>query len=130
MSLGRIAARFQVQAQGAEQLLGLGLAGGLAPANRGGGQHHRQIDIESIPANLHSALNNRNESGNVKIVMSKQYNKAEKRKRREAYLKRKKAAAKAKGPGQSRAQELKRPPDRQRLSKLIHRRRGREYFRL
>ena len=42
--------------------------------------------------------------------MSKQYNKAEKRKRRKAYLKRKKAAAKAKAQAKA-APKPKRPPD-------------------
>ena len=39
--------------------------------------------------------------GNVKILMSKQYNKAENRKRRLSYIKRKKAAAKTKAKAKS-----------------------------
>jgi hypothetical protein len=83
-----------MNAQGAD--LFRGVFAGLAAAKER--QHHcqRQISVESWRANFHSASTKPQYTSKVKTLMGKQHNKDEHKKRRKAYLKRKKTAVKAK----------------------------------
>jgi hypothetical protein len=72
------------------------LAEGFAAARRRQQDGHaEQIKIETARVKIHSGQN-RNSEDNKKNPMGKQYNKAEHKKRRKAYQKRKKIAVKAK----------------------------------
>src|SRR5436190_2574086 len=85
----------QVQLEPSYLAVALPLLGALAAAKHQHGKSGQQIDVESIPTNHHSTTKAEG-LAKVKPDMSKQHNKAEKRKRRRAYLKRKTRAVKTK----------------------------------
>jgi hypothetical protein len=62
-----------------------------------------QISIESSRANFHSGSTKPQHAINVKTLMGKQHNKDEHKRRRKAYIKRKKTAVKAKKAGKAKA---------------------------
>ena len=72
--------------------------GRLAAGNRRPEHGDEQIGVEPLQTNNHSGNTESEHGMDVKTDMSKQHNKAVKQKRRLAYLKRKKVAAKAKRP--------------------------------
>ena len=85
---------FHVDGKGS--ILMLKLAGlGSTSKSQERQKNQPQIDVEPNPTNYHSGLHEIGTTKRSKDLMSKQYNKAEKRKRRLAYLKRKKGRVKA-----------------------------------
>ena len=90
---------FQIDSQGGQLFLPfpfLDLLGRLATQHQRERDHRQQIEIETHWATYHSDDTKSEHDYKVKTDMGQQSNKTTKRKRRLAYLKRRKAAVKAK----------------------------------
>src|SRR4051812_28266707 len=94
--------RFHVNAKVADFFLALPFLRGAATRQQSQGSQHEKA-IEHARTTLHSFAQANGSTNQSKATMGKQYNKVEKRKRRVAYNKRKKTAAKVKKPKKAKA---------------------------